>query len=375
MKKLTAARLIIGKPNVYADILYSSGFKAPDPVVYFETARECFLVVSSMEINRARAECPRLTCLTPDDLGLARAKRKGLAEWAAALLKREHTRRIVVPSAFPLGVARRLERRGVRVAVGEEPFCPARAVKRKDEIEKIRTVQDAAVRAMKEVFRTIERARADSRRQLRDGRVLLTAEAVRARINRVLLDDGCAGGEPIVACGAESADPHAIGHGPLLAGEPIVIDIFPQDLGTGYWGDITRTVVKGAPRRPEVERMFRAVSAAHRRVLRALRAGTTGAAMHRCAAAELDRRGFRNDRKDGVPQGFTHGTGHGVGLEIHESPSLSLAGGRLRAGHVVTVEPGLYYADIGGMRIEDTVVVTARGCEKLAACPYPLLIP
>lgn len=374
MKKLTTAGMMIGRPNVYADILYVSGFKAPDPVVYLETARRRLLVVSGMELNRARAECLGVSVLSPADLGLRRKQRRSVFEWAAGLLAREGVRRVDVPSSFPVGAARLLERRGVRVALDEEPFSARRAVKRPEEIEKIRAVQQAAARAMREVFRTLERARIDTRGQLRDGHALLTSEAMRMRINHTLLDDRCSGGEPIVACGSESADPHAVGHGPLMAGEPVVVDIFPQDQETGYWGDMTRTVVKGRPRREEVMRMFGAVASAHRRVLNSLRAGTTGAAMHRLAAAELERRGFRNETKDGIPQGFIHGTGHGVGLEIHEAPSLSLAGGRLRAGHVVTVEPGLYYSGIGGIRIEDTVVVGPNGCEKLAACPYPRVI-
>jgi len=374
MKKLTAAKLIVGRPCISADILYSTGFKAPDAVVFLEAGGTRYLVVPQMEIGRARATNPTLTTLTPEELGVAPGRRRDIAQWAAALLRRTGVRSVEVPSNFPLGVARKLEERGLTVRVSTEAFCPQREVKTAEELNKMRSVQSSAVRAMKAVFRSIQAARADSKGFLRSDRTLMTAESVRMQINLLLLRENCAGGEPIVACGPESANPHSIGHGPLKAGEPLVIDIFPQHLDTGYWGDLTRTVVKGPARRPEVARMFRAVAAAHREALRALRAGVTGASVHKRAAQELERRGFRNALNEGVAEGFVHSTGHGVGLEIHETPTLSPSGRRLRAGNVVTVEPGLYYAEIGGVRLEDTVAVTRRGFDYLARCPNPLVI-
>jgi Xaa-Pro aminopeptidase len=171
----------------------------------------------------------------------------------------------------------------------------------------------------------------------------------------------------IVAGGPQSADPHERGHGPLRAGQPIVIDIFPQHMETGYWGDITRTVVRG--RAPAALRaMYRAVREAQEDALRAVRPGVSGATVHRGVVATFARRGFATGVVDGKQVGFFHGTGHGVGLQVHEAPSLALAHRRLPRGAVVTVEPGLYYPEIGGVRIEDTVVVTADGCEVLAAC-------
>lgn len=374
MKKLTVGRLTIGKPCISPDILYATGFKAPDSVVFLQVRGQRYLVVSAMEIGRARATTSAIHALSPEDLGLSRKRRRDLAEWACALLRRTGVRRVEVPSVFPLGIARRLEKRGVVVKVAPGTFCPRREIKTREEIGKIKAVQEAAVRAMHAAFLLLEKARIDSKGFLRHRGKILTSEAVRQRINLLLLQENCSGGEPIVACGDESANPHAIGHGPIRAGEPVVIDIFPQHLDTGYWGDITRTVVKGPPRCPEVRRMFRAVKSAHRAALRALRAGVTGASIHKVAAGELERRGFRNGTRNGAAEGFIHGTGHGVGLEIHETPTLSLAGQRLRAGNVVTVEPGLYYGGLGGVRIEDTVVVTRTGHEYLAKCPYPLVI-
>jgi Xaa-Pro aminopeptidase len=196
---------------------------------------------------------------------------------------------------------------------------------------------------------------------------LITAEAVKKLIHGILLDHDCTGKDTIVACGRQAVDPHEQGHGPLRAGKAIVIDIFPQHIRSGYWGDLTRTVVRGAAGH-ELRGMYSAVRAAQLAALERIKSGVKGSTVHRAAAAELTRRGFRTENLDGQPAGFIHSTGHGVGLAIHEGPSLSASGGRLRAGHVVTVEPGLYYPAVGGVRIEDTVEVTRDGWRYLVPC-------
>ena len=373
MKKLTGPRLMVGIPNICADILYVSGFKASDPVIFLEDGRRKYLVVSRMEIGRARAANPHLTVLAPEDLGLPPAKRRRTAQWAVALLKKVGLRRVVVGGTFPLDVARALERGGVKVDVSDGALCPERAIKTPAEIARIRRVQQAAVRSLRKALAVLAAARVDARRQLRVGRALLTSEGLRKIINLALLEDNCAGGEPIVACGPLSANPHWIGHGPLKAGEPIVLDIFPQDLETGYWGDLTRTVVKG-PAPARLVRMFNAVKKVQADALGAIHSGARAASIHQRVVDGFEKLGFENRLTNGVAEGFIHGTGHGVGLEIHEAPSLGRSDAILRAGQVVTVEPGLYYTDLGGIRIEDTVVVTRNGFDVLATCPKQFVI-
>ena len=373
MKKLTAPKLMIGSPNVYADILYTTGFKAPDAVVVLQTRQACFLAVSRMEVGRARAANPALTVVTPEDLGVPAAQRRRLSAWAVALLRRAGAKRADVPASFPFGAARRIEGAGMRLRVAEGAFIPQRVIKRPDELDHLRAAQRATVAAMGTARELIRQAHVGRNGELRLSGAPLTAERVRRAINAALLERDCIGGEPIVACGAQGADPHGVGHGPLRAGEPIVIDIFPQHQETGYWGDLTRTVVKGQPS-ATVRRMYRAVLAAQAGALALVRAGRRVAAIHRAVSVILERQGFANRTVDGVPEGFIHGTGHGVGLEIHEAPSLARTDGVLRAGHVVTVEPGLYYREHGGMRIEDTVIVTRTGFEYLATCPKTLLV-
>ena len=188
---------------------------------------------------------------------------------------------------------------------------------------------------------------------------------------RVALEHNCIARDTIVACGEEGADPHKQGQGPLRAHAPIVIDIFPQNMQHGYWGDITRTIVRGTASR-KVRAMYHAVRAAQQRALAYVKPGVKASSVHRCAVEEFTKRGFRTSYDGTRPVGYIHGTGHGVGLEIHEAQGNSTNEQRHKSGNVITIEPGLYYPEYGGMRIEDTIVVTPRGWQYLVPCEKKL---
>jgi Xaa-Pro aminopeptidase len=366
MKK--TALLLFGTGETCADLLYAGGFSAPDPVFMLVHGREKVLVVSPLEEGRARAVAKRgVSVITPDELVAGGPHRKRpREEWIAALLRTRKIRTVAVPAGFPIGMARELERRGIRVQVAKRRIFDRR-VKSSGEVRRIAGVQRASVTAMRAAIALIRKSTVDAQGYLKCGGKRLTSEAVRERIAHVLLAYGCGGPSPIVAGGRSAADPHDIGHGPLRGGETIVIDIFPRHIDHGYWGDITRTVVKGKPSR-RAQAMYEAVMEAQKTALRMIKAGARAGAIHKAAQAVFIRRGFKTEKTRGRRIGFFHGTGHGVGLEIHEEPSLSDNTGRLRKGHVVTVEPGLYYPESGGVRIEDTVLVTRRGWRYLATC-------
>jgi Xaa-Pro aminopeptidase len=172
----------------------------------------------------------------------------------------------------------------------------------------------------------------------------------------------------ICAPGDQAVDPHEAGHGPIRAHQPVVMDIFPRSEKTGYFGDLTRTVVRGrasAALREVYELVHEGVRLGHRRV----RPGADGQKIHAEIEALFVSRGYTTGVRDGRMQGFFHGTGHGLGLQIHEAPSIGKRVSRLRAGHVVTVEPGLYYLGIGGVRIEDVALVTPTGSRNLTKVP------
>jgi len=365
VKKLTVPRLLIGSAFESADILYATGFSAPDPVLLLDDHGRRTLVVSPLEYGRARRLARGCAVLTPADLPLAKPDRRRLSGWALGALRRAGIRRVQVAPTFPVGIVRRLEKSGIRVAVAEGQPYPRREVKSTVEVRHIRIAQRAAVAAMRTAIRLIRRARiAPDRRLVLDGRHL-TAERVRHAIDLVLFRHDCLARETIVAGGRLSADPHERGAGPLRAGEPIVLDIFPQHRRTGYWGDLSRTVCRGpAPER--LKTMYAAVRAAQAQAIRQIRAGASATVIHQSVEQSFRARGFATELRGGRICGFIHSTGHGVGLDIHEAPALRAGGQRLKRGHVVTFEPGLYYPDIGGVRIEDVVQVTARGCRCLA---------
>ena len=372
MKKLTAPVLLVGTAFENADLRYASGFGAVDPVVHLRDGKNNFLIVPMMELGRAKREAKHGVCvLTPSDLRLKKHDRRRISSWMLALLRERRIRRVIVSPSFPIGIALRLRRGGIRLVVAKRSAFPEREVKSAREVACIREAQKAAAAAMRFAIRKISAARVDRAGFLLVHGHKLTAEEVRRTIDLKLTEMDCVARDTIVACGKISADPHARGDGPLRAGEPIVIDIFPQHKVHGYWGDITRTIVKGKAS-AELRRMYNAVNAAQKAALRDVREGGRAKKIHEIVHRMFMTRGFRTEIRNGHAEGFTHSTGHGVGLEIHESPSLSPGPGRLRAGNVVTVEPGLYYRKIGGVRIEDTVLVTRTGFKHLAKVPCRL---
>lgn len=366
-RKSTGAVLLIGTAENSPDLVYASGFRAPDPVVFLRAGRKRMMVVPELELGRAARSSPGTSVRSPAELGLAVSRRRSLAAWAVALAREAGVRAVLVPPTFPHGVARDLERAGIRVRPAQGAIFPGRAVKSAHECDCIGEAQRAAVAAMAAARRLLSVSQPDRAGVLRHGGSVVTSQCVSREIGRVLLAHDCFCADTIVAGGVQGADPHERGHGPLRAGEPIVIDIFPRHLRHGYWGDLTRTLARGAVP-PRVRRMYSAVRAARAAALAQVRAGVKCATVHAAAATELARRGFCTGRVNGHPAGFIHSTGHGVGLAVHEAPSVGPIDTRLRRGNVITIEPGLYYPDVGGVRIEDTVLVTPTGYSRFARC-------
>ncbi|HET7876359.1 MAG TPA: Xaa-Pro peptidase family protein, partial [Methylomirabilota bacterium] len=192
----------------------------------------------------------------------------------------------------------------------------------------------------------------------------LTSEDLKKVVNVSLMENDCIAQHTIIACGEQGVDPHNQGSGPIRPHQGIILDIFPRSSRTRYFADMTRTVVKGRASE-ELKRMYDAVLAAQLRGIELIRDGASGAAVHGEVAKTLEARGYETGVAEGRNQGFFHGTGHGVGLDIHELPRVSRVDYELKAGHVVTVEPGLYYSGRGAVRIEDMVLVTQGGGRNL----------
>ncbi len=372
------ARLIFASSEGNADLLYASRFFAPDAFIYFSHRGKTFLVMNDLEIDRARqqARVDHILSLSEEEkkTGAGRKKTFNTAAVLQSLFSSRKIRSLLVPSSFPLGLADQLRHLGFRVTASSKAFFPEREIKRKDEIREIIKAQRAAEAGMGGAIEMIRQSRISPNGNLIWNGTRLTADFVKQRIANVAMQHGCIASHTIVACGEQGCDPHNEGSGVLRAHQPIILDIFPRSQATGYWGDITRTVVRGRASQ-QLKSVFRSVLKGQAIALRQIREGGLGHEIHQAILEYFDGQGFQTGQRDGRMQGFFHGTGHGVGLEIHEAPRISPRGkDPLKSGQVVTVEPGLYYSGLGGVRLEDMVVVTATGHHNLTRFPKVLEI-
>lgn len=364
-------RLLYAASETDADMLYATGFFAPDPFLFVQAGRRRFVVMSDLERDRARKQA-RVTRVLAWSRIAGELEREGkaptVARIAARVLRRLGARSAEVPRSFPVGLARELQALRVAVRVAPDPFWPERVVKRPDEVRAITAALRAAEAGLLAGLEALRATRIGRDGTLRRGGRVFTVEDLRAAVNTRIMAEGAVPAHTICAPGDQAVDPHEEGHGPIRAHTPIVMDIFPRSEKTGYFGDLTRTVVRGRAS-ARLQEVYALVNEGVRLGHRRLRDGIEGRDVHREIQALFEARGYKTGVKDGRMQGFFHGTGHGLGLQIHEPPSISTRPSTLRAGHVVTVEPGLYYLGLGGVRIEDVALVTRTGSRNLTRVP------
>jgi Xaa-Pro aminopeptidase len=348
---------------------YLSGFTAPDPFVTLYTG-ENHLLVSALEYGRAKRNA-RAESVERHSEYDARAnideygRPEGEYRTLKSFLDAHDATSVAAPADFPLAVADGLRELDVEVRADTDDVIESiRATKTDEEVEHIRGAQKANEAAMARAEELLAAADVDDGTLVYEGEPL-TSERVKQEIEIELLRHGCALDETIVACGADAADPHDRGSGPLEADEAIIIDIFPRSKETGYYADMTRTFCVGEPSET-IEEWYDLTLEAQEDALDAIEAGVTGSEVHDAVCDVYENAGLPTLRADETTEtGFIHTTGHGVGLDIHEFPRVSEQDNELEAGHVVTVEPGLYDPEVGGVRIEDLVVVTEDGHENL----------
>jgi Xaa-Pro aminopeptidase len=368
--------LIIAASETNSNLYYATRFLAPDPFIFLRIKGERILIMSDLEVDRARATATVDTVLSYSEYE-ERLRRRGVTSPSAVdvvdeFLKERGVARLLVPESFGFEHARRLQERGYELSTKREPFFEERAVKTEEEVRAIEATQRAVELA---VQRAIDLLRAAS---VKDGLIVhegrpVTSERIKKLINVTLMEQDCVAQHTIIAGGVQACDPHNEGIGPLRANEPIVMDVFPRNSTTRYFADMSRTVVKGRATR-EMRRLYDTVLAAQEEAIASVRDAADGQAIHGEVLRRFEQAGYKTGLINGRMQGFFHGTGHGVGIDIHEMPRISKSGSRLETGHVVTVEPGLYYPDIGAARIEDMVLVTDDGCRNLTSFPKVLEI-
>jgi Xaa-Pro aminopeptidase len=355
-----------------ADMLYLGRIQVPDASSRSSPAAKstpCWRAGA----RRARKESA-FDKVLPLETYLQRARKRwpdrkpGPAEVVALVAAEFRVKNFYIPDDFPAGLATRISQLGVGLTIVTDAIFPEREVKTPREIAAIREGNRCSAAGLAAAERLLRASKIKGRQLLHDGKPL-TSEKLRRAIEVACLEAGSLSHGTIAAGGDQACDPHCVGHGPLRANELIVVDVFPRVQTTGYHGDMTRTFLRGHA--SDAQRaLVEAVRAAQFGAMQSIRAGVNGRDIHHGVIAEFEQRGYATKHTAKGSVGFFHGTGHGLGLAVHELPRMSTVDHTLLKDSVVTVEPGLYYPGLGGCRIEDVVQVTARGVKQLSDFHY-----
>jgi len=359
-------KLIYDSTAKSPDLLYLSGFHAPDPIIYFEISRKKYLVLNDLEYERGLSESQVDKIMRLNDF-IDSKKNNSLQDILSRIIKKMKIEKIIVPYSFPSYLFQKLPKKIIKEVLDNNIFCKERLVKSKDEVKKIKLIMSKTEKVMGEIIKIIKYSKIRNNYLIHNSKIL-TSEYLIRFCQSELFKYSLTCPECIIAGGSKSTQPHNHGSGPLKQSTSIVIDIFPKSLINGYYGDITRTICKGKPDKI-LQNMFKVVLRGQKLGLKMLKAGVDGMKVHNKILNEFNKSNFITSFDNDKPQGFIHSTGHGLGLEIHEPPRISKVKEILKEGNVVTVEPGLYYSNIGGVRIEDTVVIEKSGIKNLTKFP------
>jgi Xaa-Pro aminopeptidase len=373
--------LIYGDTVTSPELRHEVPLVIPDPFLYLERDGRRAVAIHTLEIPRVRADAPELEIIPTASLGedelyaAGRQEPELTLELVLRACREAGIGSAHVPPAFPVETADFLRANGVELGVDRELFANRRRVKNDVELQGIRNAQRACEAALDEARVLLRSARTDGGGLEVDGQPL-TSERLKRTIESVFMRFDVDGGDMIVSHGPQTAVGHDMGSGQLQPNEPVVFDLFPRDRATGCYADMTRTYVVGEPPE-EVGEWHRLVKEALDRSTVEVRPGVNGRALFELVCALFQEAGYKTqlNKEPGevLEDGFFHGLGHGVGLEVHELPSMGRTGHELVAGDVITIEPGLYRAGYGGLRLEDLVLVTANGHELLTDYAYGLL--
>jgi len=363
-------------------MLYATGFHVPDAFAFVESGGRTAILLSDLEVDRGRKQARVDIVEAYSDLVAAIRRKKETeptqAEVIAAFLRKHKAMSPLVPGDFPVGLALELSDHGVEIKPGGGHFWPQREFKTAEELRALAAASRITEIGLARATEILSASRIRKDRKLEWGGGVLTAERLRAEFESAMLfAGGFASNNSIVACGEQACDPHERGHGPLRADELIILDIFPRATKTGFYGDLTRTVVRGRASEAQ-RRLWETCLEGQERALKALRPGVDGKAIQDDVRQFFTEAGYSTKQlegRNGRPgrwQGFFHGLGHGLGLELHEEPRIART--TLQPGQVFTVEPGIYIPGVGGVRHEDVVTITSRGYRLLSRFPKPMEI-
>ena len=366
-KSKDQTRLIVAAPENDADMLYATRFFAPDAFIFLQQSGKRTVVLSDLEIDRGRKQAQAdeflpYSAFEKEVQGKSK-KAPPYEKVLAHFLRKRKVRSAIVPANFPLGFARELEAQKIRLHPTNGLFWPEREAKSESELRLMRKALEITEAGMARGIEVLGQSKPGKAQNLQWHDANLTSEILRAEIETAVLRAGGLPANTIVAGGDQACDPHERGHGPLKANSLIILDIFPRSAASGYYGDLTRTVLRGRASDAQ-RRLWETVNEGQALALRRMKPGVDGLKLHNEVKKFFTDRGYPTEVRNGRQTGFFHGTGHGLGLEIHEHPRFQKT--VFKVGQVLTVEPGLYYPGLGGTRTEDVVAITKNGIRKLS---------
>jgi len=360
-----------------ADAFYISGVRIPDPFLSLIVGQHSIAIVNQLEYSRAKKESKYTKVFEYDSLKVEVLKHYNLSENKFSLkyfiqyfFDTFKANGIIIPSNFPSFLLLELQELGLPIEIAKGSFIPEREQKSLEEIKLIKAGNKASAYGLAIAQSALKASKIKKGQLYLDG-AILSSERLRLMIEHSLFEKGAVADSTIVAGGVQASDPHQAGFGPLKPNELIIVDIFPQIKKSGYYGDMTRTFLKG--RASDVQKnLVYAVKEAQKRAISKIKANVSAHSIHSAVTACFKEKGYITKRQSDEDTyiGFIHSTGHGIGLDIHENPRVSTAKNKLKANHVITVEPGLYYPTIGSCRIEDVFAVRKDGSEKLSKFNY-----
>jgi Xaa-Pro aminopeptidase len=366
-KTKNQTRLIVAASEHDPDMLYATKFFVPDPFIFLEQGGKRTIVLSDLEIDRGRKQAKADEIVSYGEFEReVQGKQKKAPPFEKVMshfLRKRGVRAAVVPANFPLSYAEELAIHKIRVRATNGLFWPEREAKSEDELQLMRRALAITEKGLARAMEVLAASKPGRGKKLSWSGRTLTSEILRAEIDSAILRAGGLPANTIVAGGDQACDPHERGFGPLKADSLIILDIFPRDATSGYYGDMTRTVVRGRASE-EQRRLWETVREGQVLALKKMKPGVDGLKLHTEVKQLFTDRGYPTGVRDGRQVGFFHGTGHGLGLEIHEFPRFQKT--VFKPGQVLTVEPGLYYPGIGGARLEDVVVLTKNGTRMLS---------
>src|SRR5438105_949615 len=351
------AQLIYSASESDANMLWATHFFAPDPFIFILKRGRRYLVMNDLELDRAKSQAA-VDRVIAYSAYQKRWQTRGTqfptpAQILSEVLSDLKIGSVEVPASFPVGLADQLRQMKIRIEPKADPFWPEREFKTSEEIRSIGDSLRAAEAGMEAGIETVRHTEIRKNGYLYLDGTRLTSEILKRIINTAIMSRGFVPSHTIAASGDQCVDPHNQGSGPIRANASIIMDIFPRSQKTGYFGDITRTIVRGRAS-DRLKHVYHCVEEGQNIAFRRIRDGANAYDIHVAIMDYFKSEGFETGVMKGRMQGFFHGTGHGLGLDIHEAPSFGLRSkNELRRGNVVTVKPGIYYEGMDGVRLED----------------------